>query len=280
MPDFTLQQIEEYLNGTLADAERSAFEKELNSNPEFKKEVDEHRLIFEGLKGMEMDGFRKEVANWEEELSSGSDSGSGSGSDSSDAKVDVNRSGDDKKNWRRIYVFFAVVIVSLFFLFLYRSLNQQVPDVELPEPEKVEQQYIASGQMQQALIQPMEALSSSDSLTNQALLFMRMKNYIKAIDTIDGIPATDKNYSRLQLIKGLCYLRLRDYNNATKKFREVIDSDQKNIHLTEEAEWLEVITMILSNRTSDDEIINALSKIKGSDSHKYQSDAAAFLSGE
>lgn len=62
------QQIEGYLNGTLTQSEREAFETMLARDPEIAGKVKDLVAIDEGLKAVGMEEFRQDLKQWEGEL--------------------------------------------------------------------------------------------------------------------------------------------------------------------------------------------------------------------
>ncbi len=263
MAEFTIKQIEDYLNGVLANSEREALEREMAENADFQQRVDDHQLIFEGLKGMEMDVFRGKVGEWESEIGE-EESPKEKGPDKMQRKI-------GSKLW------IALAVLALLMAALFYHFSNQKPAQEELQPEKIQKIYVDNGKMEQVLIQPFQNLASSDAKINELLDFLNTKDYESAINLINQIDPNDKNFVRLKLLKGLCLLNQENYSQALNQFQEVIATDQANPYLKEEAEWLEIITLTIPKGNKENDLKLKLNNIKRSADHKYQEEAALLL---
>lgn len=263
MPEFTIKQIEDYLNGVLANVDREALEKEMADNADFQKQVDDHQLIFEGLKGMEMDVFRGEVAGWEAEIGEAEPK-----KEDESAKVQKG-----KGPWLWIVLaLLGILIASL----LYHFSKPKPIQKEL-HPEQIQQQYVDNGKMELVLTQPFQNLASGDSEINEILELLNNRDYGNAINRINKVNPNSKDFTRLKLLKGLCFLNQKNYSEALDQFQEVIASNQGNLYLAEEAEWLEIITLIVSEVKDEKGLKFKLNNIQQQPNHKYQNEATLLL---
>lgn len=191
------------------------------------------------------------------------------------AKASINEHIQKKKASRRRWILTASalaasILIGIFFIFQLFNTSKKVSVAEL-----IQKDYLDNSKLALALTNPLQTLSVGDSIIQQTLLHLKEQKYTDAINSIDALTESNPDYTRMQLLKGFCHLQLQGYTLALEEIRKVKEQN-KNIYLKEEAEWLEILTLLLEGPKNNIQAKELLIHIKQTVNHKYKADAKQF----
>jgi len=260
MQDISIEQIEQYFRNELPAAELLTFEKLLQTDQAFKTKVEDHRLIFEGLRGMEMDTFRATVGNWEEEAKKAetpldqkdSNLQSTSPTPTDQPKINPKRS----INWR---VFMSAAAVLLFLIIgSYFILGQQY-----------QSQRLAATNYEAPILPSPRSGSPAVLALDQGITAMKEKDFESAISFFKKISTEDNEYIEAQFYLGHSFYQQGQFQLSISPFQNVVSSQDSRFAAT--AEWMTVIAHL--NGKHIEQAQSAIQNILNQNGHSYQEQA-------
>ncbi len=206
--EFNQDKIEQYLKKELAGEELAAFESKMNSDADFKKEVEFQSLLFRGANKYGEDEMRASLKNMRAEIMQEEEQ-SAAPDKNEPAKI---VSLDQRKKSRPI---FKLAIAAALVLSIGAALYMLTRDTTL-----------TNDQLYATYYQPYnEAINvrntNAESVVSQASQFYQAKNYKEALPLFLQALTIEPGNAELQLSTGICHLELNQTKEAMELFTKV-----------------------------------------------------------
>lgn len=235
---YTPETIELYLKHELQGQELQAFEEYMNSDADFKKEVETQQFLYRGANKVGEDEMRAKLKNIRKAVLDGTQ-------EETDGKV-VSISQKKKINPVFRWSIAAAIIIALgaamFWLFPQSSTPQDLfASYYKPYSEEVSVRGVDNA-----------------SLIGQASLWYQNGDYQKALNVFQKILRTEPENAEIQLVTGICQLELNMMADAIQIFRDV-----KNPLYQDQAQWYLAMAHLKQGDLGNAKLI--LQKIKEGD---------------
>ena len=273
MSIFSTEQIEQYLKGEMNESDQTAFEALMEKDADFRQEVEDHRLILDGLKGIQMEHFKSEVDQWEMEISENEKANIDS--PNSDKIADASASKQNKPtplknlnqqkttphpiNWKIFAA--AAAILFLIFAIPYFWAVQNYSSAALALTEYV-----------QPVLPGPRSGGTFDNLLSEGVDAMKVRDYSKAIDRFKSIPSNALEYIEAQFYLGHSQFSQNQPEEAILSFQNVADS--KDSRFAAEAEW--VLALCHLKKGDKTSTLSVLQTIIDQAEHDYAEKAAGL----
>ncbi len=235
------EKIEAYLDGSLNEAERIAFEKALEADDELAAAMDRHLMANDAIEVLIADNLRAELKTM-----------------AADTKIKpiAEKRGGLRHYLAPLAIAASVALMVGVFGFLQKGkysndgiLSRHYTAYEMPT--------VRSGNNNQALAEGVRAFQSKD--------------YSKAIEYFKGIPVEDPLYTKAQFYLGQAYYQNEQAAEAIVPFGVVAQSD--DLELSEKADWYALLAGLASNQVEKASFQNRLERITTDTGHSYHGQA-------
>ncbi|MEO1516796.1 MAG: tetratricopeptide repeat protein [Bacteroidota bacterium] len=183
-------KIEAYLLGQLNEADKTAFDQQIQADKELAQEVQVQRLLLEQVETLGALDMKERLQGIQQQV----------------RKEEINHR---RRYW--IFATAAAVLALLLYVFLGPSLqNTSTEQIYASHYEPYQLSFGSrAGGNEQALIQ-------AGSLYTQ-------QRYEQALPLIEQLLESEPDNSRLLLAKGICYMESKDFGKALNTFQQLID---------------------------------------------------------
>jgi tetratricopeptide (TPR) repeat protein len=235
------QQIQDYLEGRLDEAAETAFEAEMDRDPELKAEVDLQRLSGDAIELIIADSLRNDLQALQEET-----------------KQQTPPTTKVRPLRRRILplsIAATVLLVIGFFAATYTA-SQYDNDV------------IAGAYYDNELLQRVRG-NNSASLLQEGMDFYESGNYEQAIEYLDGVtnPALE---AEATYAAAHAHYNLKQYPAAMDNFATVMD--RSDPRFTEKAEFYYLLSALAADQAETETFNTILDKILNNEAHLHHND--------
>jgi hypothetical protein len=222
------KKIEEYLDGTMNDIDRRAFEEQAKCDAGLRNLVGLHKEVNEYIKDVKFQALINNVQKVAGELP-----------DATDSLLHLN----DKEPAKLSRQFFLKVAVVLFFI-LITGITLKIVLFEKTSPEKLFQQFYQSYNTD--LITRSEQILQSN--LDKAILTYHLGEYKESLSILDNLIQNNKDNYLAFFYKGLNCLEVRDIPNALISFENIPES--WNSPLKEHRNWYYAMALLMSGNTT------------------------------
>ena len=260
MEDAIYDKINDWLEGSLSDEDKKAFEKEMENNPDLAREVNLAKSAMAAINEKEVIDFRNQMAEIMSE--------------------EMPPSKKNIKSWKRVLVIGGLLVLVLL-AFLFFNKKEKENTATPLGPVALYEKYFAA---------PEQLISNENTRTetdldslkkNIGLLIGKLnsqfqeKEYSEAFITLDSLKKIDPRNKFIQnkdfnFSKGLLYLNTDQYQPAIEAFQEA----NKNM-AWDDVEWYMAAACIKLGKFSEAEMI--LKKLVSSNNPVYENQVKALL---
>lgn len=222
------KKIEEYLDGTMNDIDRRAFEEQAKCDAGLRNLVGLHKEVNEYIKDIEFQAFINNVQKVAQEFP-----------DATDSLLYLH----DKEPSRLSRQSVLKVAVVLFFI-LITGIALKIVLLEKASPEKLFQQFYQSYNTD--LITRSEHILQSN--LDKAILTYHLGEYKESLSILDNLIQNNKDNYLALFYRGLNCLEVRDITNALISFEEIPET--WNSPLEEHRNWYYAMALLMSGNTA------------------------------
>ena len=191
-----LQQIEQYLNGTLATAEASAFAEKLKKDPDFAQKVSEYQNLLTGIEEFGQDEFLGKVRSWETALAA-------------TEKNTETKTLPLKQYFARAAVVLLVLLPLGYWMFLQNTPSSTNDEL-----------FALYFEPYHDVITPRSP--EAGELLSQGMEYYNSGNYEEAITYLEKYLAGDTDKPAVDFYLGMSYLATHQTAKAIQSFKKVI----------------------------------------------------------
>lgn len=222
------KKIEEYLDGTMNDIDRRAFEEQAKCDAGLRNLVGLHKEVNQYIKDIEFQALVNTVQKVAGEFP-----------DTTDSMLHLNEKEPPRFSRQSV----LKVAVVLFFI-LISGIALKVALFEKSSPEKLFQQFYQSYNTD--LITRSEQILQSN--LDKAILTYHLGEYKESLSILDNLIQNNKENYLALFYKGLNCLEIRDITNALLSFEKIPES--WNSPLNEHRNWYYAMALLMSGNTA------------------------------
>jgi tetratricopeptide (TPR) repeat protein len=238
-----LEQIEQYLEGTLPLAEATAFAEKLKNDPAFFQKVTEYQNILSGIDEFGQDEFFNQVQSWETSLAT------------SDAEKKMR-----SVPFKQYLAWAAVVLLVLLPLGYWLMVRNTV---SFPNDELFAFYFEPYNDITAA------RSSGADEILAQGMEYYNRGNYAEAISYLERYLTNEPNQPAVDFYLGVSYLATGQTGKAVQSFKKVITHGDSIF--VEVAEWNLALSYLKAEDTIN--LKHQLQQIIKQPHHPYHSQA-------
>jgi len=225
-------KIEAYLDGEMPDNQKIAFESELNTNVILKAEFEKRQIVKLSLGHlMKRDQKKEELKKWLRE------------------QKNVGKTNVPKPKLKakpRVVDFYfsvfrkmaAAILIMAFPLGMYLAYNHFNANTS---PEMLAETAWAKTDKLSNLANTMGGEDSKSILKNVRKLY-KEKKYDEGIIQLNKIETDNSDYPQSLLLKGMCYFKLDDNDNAIRNFSNLLEHPNKSFD--DKANWFLALSLL------------------------------------
>ena len=236
----TYQQIQDYLEGNLEAAARTAFEAAMQDNPELKKAVDLQRLSMEAIELVIADSLRADLQAWQAEAE----------------QKDTTSGGGQIRTLRQRILPLSIAATVLLVIGFFASTYLAQP---------YDNDALASSYYQNDLLQRVRG-SRSASLLQDGMNLYESGDYAGAIASMEEV-SNPALLAEAAYAIGHSHYQLGDYEQAMQDFLQVTASQDPRF--AEKAEFFYLLAALAADQTEQADFTRVLEQILNNESHLY-----------
>ncbi len=204
------ERIERFLLGKMETNERNIFEKELETNPELRKEKEAHQEL---IRAIEVGGLKESLDEIHNKT------------------ISKNESRPSRNNWFAIAAGLAAIISVAIWAVNHQSTNEAL--------------FAEYSTIDPGLPVPMSA--SANYTFHDAMVDYKAEKYDKAIEKWTALLEDNEKNNPLNYYIGAAYYNQEKYNEALLWFEKTLADSSSSFHA--KAQWYEVLSQLKLNET-------------------------------
>lgn len=238
------ENIEAYLDDSLNETERLAFEKELDNNPDLAAAMDRHFMAHDAIELLIADNLRTELKEMAAE---------------SKIKPIAAKRSSIRRYLAPLAIAASVALMVGVFGFLQKG-NYSNESILARHYTAYEMPTVRSGSNNQALAEGAQAFQAKD--------------LDKAITYFSNIPIENPLYTKAQFYLGQTYYQNGQADKAIASFDTVAQSD--DLELNEKADWYALLASLAAQQEESNSFQNRIQRIAKDTGHSYHEQAKAI----
>lgn len=262
-----IEKIEAYIEGRLAGEPLAEFEAKLRSDTSFHREVEEFRVIIEGIRASGEARFAQQVARWEREAQAREAAGTRVRPLDAPRKAPLTPTtpGEEPPStaWAFPWKWTAAVAAAVLLLLAIWLLPKQ----GTPSAQTL---YASHFEPYPDLITQMDA---SQSLQEEAMAQYNSGNALQALTLFGAVLEDDPDNDLIRLYMGVSHMQINELDEAIRTFDQLIQGDVPSYR--EPAEWYKALALLKAERK--EACRDLLQSIAQNDQHDYALRARKLL---